>query len=163
MLVIRINTKQLHKPSFDASTCYVHLRHLLKRYKTFLIFLVKNDCFFQQFVSFLICFANFCKVFLHVLIFAVRAFWLISGVLTFVKSVEFRKSTVMGGRYFLIFQPIDMLNLSLNLNESQSMYAYKRYGYEKRVYLHSLQSQIILVVNYISLLCHQLKCKPFCS
>ena len=54
------------------------------------------------------------------LIFAFRAFWLIWGVLTFAKICEipekkYRKGRVRGGRYFLIFQPNDMLNLSLNM------------------------------------------------
>ena len=39
---------------------------------------------------------------------------------------------VRGSRYFLIFQPKDTLNC-LNLNESQSIYAYKHYGYENDV------------------------------
>ena len=67
------------------------------------------------------------------LIFAIRAFWLFSGVLTFVKFVEFLKSTVMGGRDFLIFQPKCMLNLCLNFSESQPIYAYKSYAYKKRL------------------------------
>ena len=37
----------------------------------------------------------------------------------------------MGGRYFIIFQPKDELNISLNLNESQPIYIYKRYAYKK--------------------------------
>ena len=37
----------------------------------------------------------------------------------------------MGGSYFLIFKPKDMLNLCLNLNESQPIYAYKCYAYKK--------------------------------
>ena len=32
---------------------------------------------------------------------------------------------IKGGMYFLIFQPKDMLNLCLNLNESQPICAYK--------------------------------------
>ena len=60
---------------------------------------------------FLIYFGNF-DVFSPEFIYAVRAFWLISGVLTFVKFVEIlKRSTVGGGRYFLIFQSKDMLNL----------------------------------------------------
>ena len=31
--------------------------------------------------------------------------------------------------YFLIFQPEDMLKLCLNFNESQPVYAYKRYAH----------------------------------
>ena len=38
----------------------------------------------------------------------------------------------MGGRYYLIFQPKELINLCLNLNESQSIYFYKRYAYKKR-------------------------------
>ena len=50
-------------------------------------------------------------VFLCMHIFAIWAFWLILDVLTFAKFVEFvKRSTVRGGRYFLIFQPKDMLN-----------------------------------------------------
>ena len=88
-------------------------------------------------------------------IFAIRAFSLILDVLTFTQFVEFlKRSTVRGGRYFLIFQHKDMLNLCLNLNNSQPIYAYKHYHYDKRVWLHSSQMQTILVVNYIiSLLC----------
>ena len=54
---------------------------------------------------------------------------------------------------FCYFQPKDMYNLCLNFNESQPVYAYKRYDYKKRTYLHSLQTQTILVVNYFGLLC----------
>ena len=76
------------------------------------------------------------------------------SVSTFAKFVKFlKRSTATGGRYFLIFRPKDMLNLCLNLNVSQSIYAYKRYAYKKRVYLHSSQRQSNLVVNYVSLLC----------
>ena len=59
----------------------------------------------------------------------------------------------MRGRYFRIFQPKYMLNLCLNLNESQLIYvyAYERYAYKKKEYLHSSQTQTILV-NYFSLL-----------
>ena len=32
---------------------------------------------------------------------------------------------IKGGRYFLIFQHNDMLNLCLNMNESKPVYAYK--------------------------------------
>lgn len=45
-----------------------------------------------------------------------------------------------------------MLNLCLNYNESQPIYACKRYSYKKRVYLHSLQIQAILIVSFISLI-----------
>ena len=70
---------------------------------------------------------------MYVLIFAVSAFLVISGVLTFAKFMEFLKqSTVTGGRYFLIFQPKDMFNLCLNLNVSQPIYAYKRYAYKNK-------------------------------
>ena len=75
---------------------------------------------------FFIYFGNF-DVFSHMLNFAIWAFWLILGVLTLTKFVEFVKwSTVRGGGYFLIFQPKDMLNLFLDLDESQPMYANKR-------------------------------------
>ena len=40
---------------------------------------------------------------------------------------------VRGGRNFLIFQPKDMLNHSLNLSESQPIYTYKSYGYKNNV------------------------------
>ena len=36
--------------------------------------------------------------------------------------------------YFLIFQPENMLNLGLNSNESQRIYAYKRDAYKNSVY-----------------------------
>ena len=59
-------------------------------------------------------------VFLDTLILAIKAFWLISDLLTFAKFVEsLKRSMVSRGRYFLIFQPKDMLNYCLNLNESQ--------------------------------------------
>ena len=107
--------------------------------------------------------ANF-DVFLYVIVFAVKAFWLILDVLTLAKFVKFlKRSTVMGGNYFLIFQPKYILSLCLNLNESQSTYAYKCYSYKKRMYLHSLQTPTILVVNSISLLYRYWKYKPFCS
>ena len=49
----------------------------------------------------------------------------------------------MGGSYFLIFKPKDMLNLCLNLNESQPIYAYKCYACKKEC------------------TCISCKCKPF--
>ena len=71
-----------------------------------------------------------------------------SGALTFAKFVEFlKRSTVRGDMHF-IFQPKDMVNLCLNLNESQPIYAYKCYAYKKRVYLHSSQKQTNLVVQF---------------
>ena len=74
-------------------------------------------------------FRNF-DIFVHMLIFAIIAFRLISGVLIFAKFAEFLKRvTVSGGRYFLIFQFKYMLNLCLNLNESQLINDFKRYGY----------------------------------
>ena len=74
-------------------------------------------------------FRNF-DIFVHMLIFTIIAFRLISGVLIFAKFVEFLKRvTVSGGRYFLIFQSKYMLNLCLNLNESQLINDFKRYGY----------------------------------
>ena len=36
--------------------------------------------------------------------------------------------------YFLIFQPEDMLKLALHFNKSQTIYAYRRYAYKKRMY-----------------------------
>ena len=111
---------------------YFHLRHLSKRYKTVAVFFSRNVLFFKWFISFFIYFGNF-DVFLHILIFAIRAFWLISDVLNFTKFVEFlKRSAVRGGRYFLIFQPKDMLKC-LNLNESQPIYAYKCYSYKNNV------------------------------
>ena len=62
-------------------------------------------------------------IFLHMLIFAIRAFWLISDVLTFLKICGIWEKK--WGRYFLISQLKDMLNWCLNLNESQPVYAYK--------------------------------------
>ena len=35
--------------------------------------------------------------------------------------------------YFLIFQPKDVLKLCLSFNETQPIYAYKHYTYEKKV------------------------------
>ena len=68
------------------------------------------------------------------LIFAIRAFWLILGLLTFPQFVKLlNRITFRGGRYFLIFQPKDMLNLCLNLHESPLIYAYKRYAYKKDI------------------------------
>ena len=68
------------------------------------------------------------------LIFAIREFWLILDVSTFEKFVELlKRCTVRGGRYFLIFQPKDMLNQCLNLSKSQPIYAYNRYVYENDV------------------------------
>lgn len=67
----------------------------------------------------------------------------VSGVLTFAKFVKFRKSrsrtTARGGTQFLVFQPENMLNLCLNVNEPQPTYDYKRYAYTKRMDLHSSQ------------------------
>ena len=37
--------------------------------------------------------------------------------------------------YFLIFQPEDILNLCLNSNESQRIYAYRRVAYKKECVL----------------------------
>ena len=56
-----------------------------------------------------------------------------SAALTFAKFVEFlKRSTVRRDMHF-IFQPKDMVNLCLNLNESQPIYAYKCYAYKKSV------------------------------
>ena len=44
-----------------------------------------------------------------------------------------KRKTVRGGRYFAIFQPKDMLNLCLNLNESLPKYAYKCYAYKEEI------------------------------
>ena len=90
----------------------------------------KNLLFFNSLFLFLSIWEI--DVFLHVLIFAIRAFWLISDVLTFKKFVEYQKrTTVMGGTYFIIFQSKGMLSLCLNLNESQPIFAYKCYPYRK--------------------------------
>ena len=51
----------------------------------------------------------FSHIYMH--IFAIRIFGLISDVSFFAKFAEFlKRSAVRGGRYFLIFQPKDMLN-----------------------------------------------------
>ena len=82
------------------------------------------------------------------LIFAIGAFWLISGVLTFTKFVKFLKSTVRGGRY--LFSSPKLCLICFNLNEPYTIYTHKHNAY-KKVYLYSSQTQI-LVLNYISLL-----------
>ena len=66
-------------------------------------------------------------VFPHVLTFAIR-------ILTFPEYVEFlKRSTVkVDSTYFLIFYPEDVLDLWLNFNEYQPMYAYKLYAYVKK-------------------------------
>ena len=92
--------------------CTFILRHLFKIYKTVSILLAKTLIFlFMFFVSFFLSiFGNF-DVFLHMLILAIREFWLMWDVITFAKFAEFLKgSTVRGGRDFLIFQPKDMVN-----------------------------------------------------
>ena len=123
--------------------CIFILKHFSKGYKTFAIFSVKIYYYFNSLVSFFVYFGDF-DVFWHVLTFAVTKIWLVSGVLTFAKFVEFlKRSTVREGRYFLIFQPKDMLNLYSNLNVSQPIYAYKCYAYKKRVYQHSSQTWTI--------------------
>ena len=79
------------------------LRHMSKKYKTVAVFLVENFLKNGLNVSFFMYFGNF-NVFLHMLIFAIMAFWLISDVLTFAKFVEFMKrSTIRGDRYFFYF------------------------------------------------------------
>ena len=70
--------------------------------------------------------------FSHVFISAIRAFWILVGVLTFATFVEFlKRCAVKGGRYFLIFQLENMFNLCLNFNESRPIHAYKRYSRKK--------------------------------
>ena len=65
--------------------------------------------FFLIVCALFIYFRNF-DVFLHMPIFIIRVFQLILDVLTFAQCVEFlKRSTVSGGRYFVIFQPKDML------------------------------------------------------
>ena len=105
---------------------------------------------------FFIYFRNF-GVFLHMLIFAIIAFWLILGVLIYTKFVKFLKgSTVRGGRYLLIYQAkICIIYAKIWMNISQYILL------KVRVPLHSSQTQSILTVNYISLLCRLWKCKPF--
>ena len=49
-----------------------------------------------------------------------------------------------------IFQSNDMLNLSLNTNESKSIYACKRYSQQKRLQFHSSQTQTILLINKLA-------------
>ena len=110
--------------SVNVVLCTFTLGHLSKRYKTFAIFFVENFffivCFFSLLFSTIWCFS-------HAYIFASWAFWLILGVLTSVKCLEFlKRKMVREGRYFVIFQPKAVLNLCLNLSESWSMHAYKR-------------------------------------
>lgn len=65
-------------------------------------------------------------------LFLIRAFWLILGKLTFAKFVEFlNKSTFREGMCFFLFQPEDMFDVCLNLNESCPIYAHKCYTYKK--------------------------------
>ena len=55
------------------------------------------------------------------------------GCIKFRKICKFpEKSTVRGGRYFLILQPKDTLNCS-HSNESQPIYSYEHYGCENDV------------------------------
>ena len=101
-----------------------YLIHLPKRCKTFAIFLGKNYHSFNSLFLFLSILEIL--MFSFMCLFAVRAFWLILH-LTFAKFVEFlKRHTVMGGRYFLIFQPKYMLNLCLNLNKYLPIYTYNR-------------------------------------
>ena len=57
-------------------------------------------------------------LFVRVLNFEIRVFWLILGVLTYAKFVEFIKSITFKAdlSVFLIFQPDEMLNLCLDFN-----------------------------------------------
>lgn len=64
-------------------------------------------------------------VFSNVLIFVIRAFWLLSGVLTLANFTEFLKRSMVNSIFF-ISQPKDILNLCLNLNKSQPIYACKK-------------------------------------
>ena len=100
-------------------------RHLSEKYKTVAVFLVK--IYYFLIVCFFFYFGNL-DIFSHMLIFAIKAFPLIWAVLTFAKFVQFlKRSTVKGGRYFLIFLPRDMHTSYLNLKESQPIYAYNAF------------------------------------
>ena len=54
----------------------------------------------------------------------------------YAKFAEFLKSSMVKARLkvFLDFLPKVMFKLCLSFNESQPVYAYKRYAYKKRVY-----------------------------
>ena len=108
---------------------YFHFETFVQKiYQTFAIFLVEIYVFLIVCVSSLICSENF-HVFSHVLIFTIRAFRLISGVLTFAKFLKFlKRGMVREGRCFLIFQPNYMLNYCLNMNNAKPVYAYRHYA-----------------------------------
>ena len=91
MLEIVVSTQKLvHKRLLDASTfMYCHFETFVHFTKKLLFF----NCFF-------IYFGNF-DVFFICAFFAIRAFWLIFGVLTFAKFVEFLK--ISYGRQVLSF------------------------------------------------------------
>ena len=136
--------------------CPLALRHLSKRYKTLAIFLVDIHLFL------IACFFSYIlwkfDVFSSVLIFANRVFWLISSVLTFLKFVKFLlRGTDRRGRYLLFSSPICLIYAKIWMNLSQYMLINVMLNHwfnKKRVQLHSLQTQTILLVNYLSLLSH---------
>ena len=88
----------------------------VERYKILTTFVVETCLFLKA--CFLSClFWRVLTFFWHMLTFAIRRFWLISGVLTFAKYVKFLKRSLVQADLsiiFLIFQPKDMLNLGLN-------------------------------------------------
>ena len=105
------------------------LRHFSKRWKIHFskIYYFLIVCFFFMFWNF--------DVFLHMPIFVIRDYWLILGLLIFVKLLEFlKRSMVRGIRYLFIFQAKDLLNLCLNLNECQWICVYKRYPYKHKLF-----------------------------
>ena len=128
-----------------------------KIYKTLAIFLVDIHLFLIAcFFSYILWKFN---IFSSVLIFAIRAFWLISSVLTFLKFVKFLlRGTDRRGRYLLFPSPmICLIYAKIWMNLSQYMLINVMLNHwfnKKRVQLHSLQTQTILLVNYISLLSH---------
>ena len=56
--------------------------------------------------------------------------------------------------YFLLFHREDMLNLCLHFNESQPIYAYKRYAYKNAplVFFCSKLRLLLFISSYFSIL-----------
>ena len=140
---------------------YFHFETFAQKIKNIYNLFSKNLLFFNS--LFLIYFVNF-NVFLGALFCCNQSILINFGCINLRKICRIpEKKYGYGRQAFSYFSSENRLNLCLNLNKSQTIYAYKRYGSNKRVYLHSSQMQTILVGDYVSLFCRYSKRKSFCS
>ena len=133
--------------------CTFTLRHLPKRYKTFAIFVVKIYNFLDSLSLFYILWKFYVSrmcLFLRLWCFNVFRVYLLSQNLWI--SWKEARLEVDKERKYPYSPSLDMLNLSLNLNESQPIYSYINVIPIKNSVLVFSQTQYIVLVNN-SLIC----------